>query len=1210
MNKSIKNTHREAPQSKKRFKVIVMSIFFIFFLVGSVSALEIDNVKSYNLETKTITITNAFGFGDDIAEIQLKTPLDFRVPRGYQKVAEFEVTSYNDYSNAFKELELYDKKNGDKKFSRDFDYKALSYETVNADDYGLVNVGNFINGSIKYETQVIGSHEEQREVWTKLTPANFKKDEVVTIGIFTEVEKDDFVEWIPNFFGIRINEWASWTADLNVDLLGYWDFNEANSGDDALDLIGSSDGVCAGCDRVAGKIGNSVDLDGASEIMNFSNDASLNAWDEFTISVWLNFDENTKSSAVIGKKTLGYNAGTGWGNMWLGATDDKWNDYSSGVTVAYSIANIPTNGVWYHYVFRWTGGGHEVIRNNVNISTTAGDMDISPVGDNVLANFMIGFNSLDPNYYNGQADELGIWNRSLTDSEISDLYNGGTGIVFQAVFINITLNSPVNEFNSSSPLINFNGTVHSSTTLVNVSLYVNGTLDQTNSSGINNTNYLFSKTVAEVGSYNWTYESCDTSGDCFTQDERNFTYSNDLNVTLNSPENDFRTNQSIVIFNGTASDDIAIINVSLYINGILNETNSSGINNTDYLFNITFSDGVSNWTYESCDSIDCLMTEIRNFTVHTIPATIEIFSPNGTINYHRMGDNLTLSWNISEGGQNLTEHIQNCSYIYNSVEVALNQTFCIDLNQTSFLYVQGIDNLTFIVLDLFNITTTALTTWDYIILENSLDYENETIGGSVEDFELNITKDSSLQISMVSLVYNLSSSTATFSSGNNPIISKSLNIPNPSSDTNFSFYFSFTMSDSSIINTSSNNQTVLNLNMGNCSSFSTLIYNFTMLDEENQTSLSNTTIEYAFNLFDGLRTNQIINISFTSTDNPTSICLNKNLTSTSSYSLDGVLKYVSEQDSYLTRYYNILNFSLINSSIPNNVSIYDVLDTIATPFQLTFRNSLLVLTPDILVNVNKQYVSSDDFKTVEIPITDTDGQTIVNLVRNTAIYNFILIDSAGNILASFNNKNAFCQDFTIGECSIFLDAPSTVDETFNLGDSVGMSYNIEYVNSTSIATLTFSSLNSTAITTRIVGKTQNQFGNRSVCDSSLTSTLGTISCNASSILATDNFLFIDVFTNGNYVGTRIININPTSPLIGGLYGSNGFFIAFLMLLIIILTFSDDKQVLLIMIGLGWVTVLIFGLIKGAIIGSVSGGIWLIVSIIIMLWKIKQEEGQP
>ena len=83
-------------------------------------------------------------------------------------------------------------------------------------------------------------------------------------------------------------------------------------------------------------------------------------------------------------------------------------------------------------------------------------------------------------------------------------------------------------------------------------------------------------------------------------------------------------------------------------------------------------------------------------------------------------------------------------------------------------------------------------------------------------------------------------------------------------------------------------------------------------------------------------------------------------------------------------------------------------------------------------------------------------------------------------------------------------------------------------------------------------KRMRYFISLSVCDKSLTSTLGIVNCDASSILTSDNFLFIEIFSDGNYVETRTININPETPTVGGQYGFDGFFIAFLLLLVIIM----------------------------------------------------------
>ena len=577
---------------------------------------------------------------------------------------------------------------------------------------------------------------------------------------------------------------------------------------------------------------------------------------------------------------------------------------------------------------------------------------------------------------------------------------------------------------------------------------------------------------------------------------------------------------------------------------------------------------------------------------------MDVTFPNETIDFHEINKNLFVNWSVSDS------HLDTCIVEYNGVNTTVT---CLD-NQTT-INVTTVLNRTVIlyVNDTFGNTNFSSVTWNYKIFQNSLVFNTTSIGGSTELFTLNITRLSTLQISTVDLVYNESASTASFTGGGTSIVERQIVVPNPSSDANFTFFFSFTMSDSTIINTTSNNQSVSSLSIGNCSTFSTLIYNFTLLDETNQTTLINVTIDYDFNLFDLSRTVSIANFSLASVVNPTEICINQNITSSTFYSLDAVLKYDSSDTDYFTRFYNILNFTLTNSTIPNTINIYDVTEDIGTAFQLTFKDKFLALAPNILVNVNKQYVADGDFKTVEIPLTDSNGQTILNLERNVGIYNLIFIDIAGNIVATFDKITAFCQDFTIGECTLALDAKGTTPRTFNLTESSQISYVLEYTNSTSTATLTFSSLNSTAVTARIIGTTQNQFGNQSVCDSSLTSTLGTVDCDTSSILLTDNYVFIDIFSNGEFVETRVININPETPLIGGIFGSNGFLIAFLMLLALIMLFSEDKQVLVIAIGLGWAVILMFGLIKGAIIGSISGGIWLIVSIAAMLWKLREEE---
>jgi len=1309
MKNQIENTPREVHHSTKSIKVIVMFIFFSVFFIGTASAvMEWDNVLSYEENDLKVVVYNFFNlpiFGEKIGSATLKSHQTvteiLQVIRGKDRVVMYYDFNFtNGYKNGLGKVYFKDMRTG-KVIQKDYYFAKEIREDVIVPDYktNCVVEQDLGNGTIieNCSRDVVGNHIENKFIrWEKLNNNDIPKG-VTRIALITDVNKGDYIDAVWTIAGKKVSRHSEWTESLNTGLIAYYNFDEVNGStvlDNDLDnatLDGTYLGVGEDTNWVTGLLGNAFNFSpqvGNSFNMTYSMD-SLNG----TINLWINPGQVSDSS-ILGRD--GETGGIDEGEFFFGFFSGSKTVWRVAQNASFksltSDSGIQTNGVYTMITVTWNATGYQMYLNSTLQSTylEATQGPVSAFGCWGLGDKLASGSCANPPApgVNGTLDEFGYWNIELTQSKVTQLYNGGTGITHRSDFAPvITTFSPTNTtfttstifFNASANqaienwTVNYNGTnitdFSINTTLTvedgfhQAFFYANNsagdlgvnsdiffTVDSTNPlisyvSPTENNNTIFSRdwifvnvTVTETNEDTITFvlfnSTSQLNSTSFTDSTRTINFTNlpdetyTYNVTVNdtagnsnTTETRFitldttnpaisyetpttpsgNTTQTFIEVNVTASDtNLDSIIIYIYNSSSLVQSNIStssplfvnltGLPDETYTVNATANDTTNNLN----------STSDRTITIDTIAPQVTVTFPNETLSFQEININLSVNWTVSDSGAGL----DTCTLEYDGVNTTVT---CLD-NSTN-INITSITNksLVFYVNDTLGNSNSSSVSWNYKIFQNSLNYILSTIGGNTETFTLNITKLSSLQISTVDLVYNESASTASFTSGDTSIVTNTLIVPNPSADSNLSFFFSFTLDDDSIINTSSNNQTVLNFAIGNCSTFSTLIYNFTMFDEVNLTKLTNVTIDYAFNLFDNTRTTQIINFSASSTANPTQICINQNLTAPSSYSLDAVLQYLSSDAvGYLTRYYNILNFSLKNSTIPNNISIYDVVDTTATPFQLTFRDSSLVPDPNILVNVDKQYVPSNDFKTVEIPITDTSGQTILNLVRNTAIYNLIFVDAGGNIVASFNKISVFC-DIAIQECTLDLDAPATIESKFNLSSSIGISYTLAYTNSTSTATLTFSSLNSTALTARIIGTTQNQFGNRSVCDSSLTSTLGTVDCDASSILLTDNYLFVDIFSNGNYVETRVININPQNPLVGGLYGANGYFIAFLMLLFIIILFSDDKQVLLVMLGVGWVVILVFGLVKGAIIGSVSGGIWLLISIITMIWKLKQEE---
>lgn len=213
-------------KTNKSFALLLcFSILLFLLIIPSVSAFEFDNVKHYDAVTREVTIKNCNLWvgtcliqGDSIGKARLNTPLNVKVGQGYQKVAEFDLLSYGDYNEALKQFTFKDLNDKGTNINRDYDLKYLTYENVMVNDYNT-NCSNTSNKVLDSKANknfticnevLIGEHMEIREVWKDVTSSDFKKNKKLTVGVFTTVEKGDYVDWIPTIYGIEVKEWATW----------------------------------------------------------------------------------------------------------------------------------------------------------------------------------------------------------------------------------------------------------------------------------------------------------------------------------------------------------------------------------------------------------------------------------------------------------------------------------------------------------------------------------------------------------------------------------------------------------------------------------------------------------------------------------------------------------------------------------------------------------------------------------------------------------------------------------------------------------------------------------------------------------------------------------------------------------------------------------------------------------------------------------------
>lgn len=515
MKKHQKNSSYKAlRQTKRTWVMIMLGLFLMVFLVGTGAAAEWDNVKSYDPATNTVTLKNSFLYViplSTIAKATLDTPQVYQVGLGYQKVAQFTISPEQDYNNLLGSFEFYDINAGNRKINRQIDIKYLTYEDYEVDNYSCESV-LLKNGTAQENCFVSGKHTEQREVWLDWDK-NIVSKQNITIGLFTNIQKEERIEWIPTLAGVKISEWAVWDSSLDTGLT-HWYKLGLNFSDSTKELNGTNSGTT----NITGKYNLTGDglakyFDGTTSV-NFSDSNFKN--NGVAYSFWF----MTNSTGCSGDGCAIYAQWNGSGSLAdyitiigdeihyvFGAVSGSNNRYDT------TTANINISE-WAHIVINGTGDGatgqYQIYVNGINQSVTflsAGGNRSRPSGNSTSRLAEIFHPALAQ--LQGRIDEFAIWNRTLTATEVGILYNDGDGCTYgicdAASTLAVNLDSPANYSNLTTSTVSLVSNVTSSNTglgITNVSLLINGTINQTNSSGDSGI-YNFSLTTGD-NYYEWS----------------------------------------------------------------------------------------------------------------------------------------------------------------------------------------------------------------------------------------------------------------------------------------------------------------------------------------------------------------------------------------------------------------------------------------------------------------------------------------------------------------------------------------------------------------------------------------------------------------------------------------------------------------------------------------------------------------------------------
>ncbi len=237
-------------------------------------------------------------------------------------------------------------------------------------------------------------------------------------------------------------------------LLGWWPFN-GNANDQSVNgNNGTVNGATLTTDRF-GNANNSYSFDGVDDYIIVPYNSSLNV-SSVSISGWLNASQLGGVRGLVARWNQSNNPCLNY----VTSIDNNLNNFvgASSIysnTVLYSGSSILTNQ-WYHFFYthnQLTGG--KIYLNGILVGNNGLTGSICSSNNDLYFGAQFNLTSL-WRFFNGKLDDIGIWNRELSQQEVTALYNNGN-ICYQTITVTDTLliNMGITSFNP----VTFNNTI-------------------------------------------------------------------------------------------------------------------------------------------------------------------------------------------------------------------------------------------------------------------------------------------------------------------------------------------------------------------------------------------------------------------------------------------------------------------------------------------------------------------------------------------------------------------------------------------------------------------------------------------------------------------------------------------------------------------------------------------------------------------------------
>ena len=222
---------------------------------------------------------------------------------------------------------------------------------------------------------------------------------------------------------------AAADTGIKAGLVAWYDLEEASG--TRSDAHGSLDLTENGTiGSATGKVGDAANKASAgTDSLYHADNASFSITGDMTIAGWINFSSATDNFALVSK--------------WLGTGNQKSyilykpsglrtlrfiasaDGSASSITLESTARALDT---WHFVVVKFVAGGTSTLYiDNASVDTGTAP---SIIADTTSRFELFSFNTSSVSSRAGLIDSVGIWNRALDSSELTTLWNSGSGVAY------------------------------------------------------------------------------------------------------------------------------------------------------------------------------------------------------------------------------------------------------------------------------------------------------------------------------------------------------------------------------------------------------------------------------------------------------------------------------------------------------------------------------------------------------------------------------------------------------------------------------------------------------------------------------------------------------------------------------------------------------------------------------------------------------------